>query len=46
MCQKSSVGILHAVSVAAHFAWLVRNHRLAKDWESLPAIMETWIYSR
>lgn len=26
------------------FAWLVRNRRLAKDWEGLPATTETWIY--
>jgi transposase len=26
------------------FAWLVRNRRLAKHWEGLPATMETWIY--
>lgn len=25
------------------FAWLVRNRRLAKDWEPLPATTETWI---
>ena len=26
------------------FAWLVRNRRLDKDWEGLPATTETWIY--
>jgi transposase len=26
------------------FAWLIRNRRLAKDWEGLPAITETWIF--
>jgi transposase len=26
------------------FAWLVRNRRLAKDWERLSATTETWIY--
>jgi putative transposase len=26
------------------FAWLVRNRRLAKDWEGLPATTEMWIY--
>jgi putative transposase len=26
------------------FAWLIRNRRLAKDWEGLPATTETWIY--
>jgi transposase len=26
------------------FAWLVRNRRLEKDWEGLPATTETWIY--
>jgi putative transposase len=26
------------------FAWLIRNRRLAKDWERLPATTETWIY--
>jgi hypothetical protein len=44
MCPKSSFSNLHTVSVAAHFAWLVRNHRLAKDWEGPPATSEAWIY--
>jgi putative transposase len=26
------------------FAWLIRNRRLAKDWERLSATTETWIY--
>ncbi|EIM30512.1 transposase family protein [Microvirga lotononidis] len=26
------------------FAWLVRNTRLAKDWEGLPTTTETWTY--
>jgi transposase len=26
------------------FAWLVRNRRLANDWERLSATAETWIY--
>jgi putative transposase len=26
------------------FAWLVRNRRLAKDWERLSATTETWVY--
>ena len=26
------------------FAWLMRNRRLAKDWERLSATTETWIY--
>ncbi|WP_230534410.1 IS5 family transposase [Microvirga roseola] len=26
------------------FAWLMRNRRLAKDWERLSAATETWIY--
>ena len=30
--------------VERSFAWLVRNRRLAKDWEGLPATTETWIY--
>jgi len=26
------------------FAWLMRNRRLARDWERLSATTETWIY--
>jgi transposase len=26
------------------FAWLMRNRRLAKDWERLATTTETWIY--
>jgi hypothetical protein len=42
--ESSNPSTIVQGSVERTFAWLVRNRRLAKDWEGLPATTETWIY--
>ena len=42
--ERSNPSTIVQGSVERTFAWLVRNRRLAKDWEGLPATTETWIY--
>jgi hypothetical protein len=42
--QSSNPSTIVQGSVERTFAWLIRNRRLAKDWERLSATTETWIY--
>jgi hypothetical protein len=42
--ESSNPSTIVQGSVERTFAWLIRNRRLAKDWERLSATTETWIY--
>jgi hypothetical protein len=42
--QSSNPSTIVQGSVERTLAWLIRNRRLAKDWERLSATTETWIY--